>query len=86
MLLGNQKAIIKIKEVININYWKKCWEACQYAVSIDGEAHNIEDVVYDSLWRLPYHPEEVEQVIEACDSFGHKDIALDILSKAGFIA
>ena len=73
--------------LVNENrYWAQCWEACQYSVSMDGEVENIEDVVYGSLWRLPDHPEEIAQLIEACDSFGHKDIALDILSKYGFIA
>lgn len=74
-------------ELVSENrYWSQCWEACQYSVSADGEAQNIEDVVYGSLWRLPDHPEEIAQVIAACDSFGHRDIALDILSRAGFIA
>ena len=71
---------------MTINYWQRCWEACQYAVSSDGEAQNIEDVVYGSLWHIPDHPEIINQVIEACDYFGYKDIALDIFSKAGFIA
>ena len=59
-------------------YLSKCWEACQYAVSWDGEAANIEDVVLGSLWDIQIDPQVVNQVIEACEYFGHKDIALEV--------
>ena len=62
-------------------YWSKCWEACQYAVSWDGEATNIEDIVLGSLWEVQDNPQVVNQVIEACDYFGYKDIAVEIYKK-----
>ena len=59
-------------------YWSKCWEACQYAVSWDDESANIEDVVLGSLWEVQSDPQVINQVIEACEDFGHKDIALEV--------